>query len=197
MRRQAIQSEIWFGSEFLKKGILENHPMNDLLERMDREFEKLHSKTGRPSIPPNRLLWTCLVQMFYLGHGDRQQVELFNLNLLIRYLVDSNIARAVWDHSAFSPNRDHLMAEVLILNFLGRLIPVAKGYSLLSDEYFSINGTLVEARAPYKKFRHKYSVQNDFREQADGSRDTKVDVNDITRFSRVIRYFPKIGHLLR
>jgi transposase len=197
MRRLAIQSEIWFICEFLKKGALENRPMNDLLESMDREFEKLPSKTGRPSIPPKLLLWICLVHMFYLGHGDRQQLELLNFNLLIRCLIDRNMARAVWDYSSFSPNRDHLMVEVLILNFFGRLIPVAKDYSLLSDEYFSINGTLVEARAPHKKFRHKYSVQYDFREQADGSRDTKGDVNNITRFSRVIRYFSKIGHLLR
>jgi transposase len=199
MRRQDIQSEAWFICEFLKKRVLGNRPMNDLLKIRESEFEKLHSKTDRPFIPPNRLLWACLVQMFYTGHGDRQQLELLNFNLLIRCLIDRYMVKAVWDHSVFSPNRDHLMAEALalILNFFGRLIPVAKGYALLSDEHFSINSTLVEARAPNKKFRHIYTVfkmTSVIRPMvADILKWTLMTLHD---FRESLDVFPKPGHLL-
>jgi transposase len=182
MRGQDIQQEEWFSYKTLEERVPDDHPLrlvrlltNGLLKSMDGEFEKLYSCTGRPSIPPERLLRACLLQIFYTVRSERQLMEQLDFNLLFRWFVGLNMDEAVWDHSTFSQNRDRLLTEVLTRDFFSRVVAVAEGYGLLSDEHFSVDGTLIEAWASQKSFRPKDEVENQDKGQSGGGRDPEVD----------------------
>lgn len=180
MRGQDIRQADWFSYKTLEERVPEGHPLrlvrlltNAVLETMDGEFEKLYSRTGRPSIPPERLLRGCLLQIFYTVRSERQLMEQLDFNLLFRWFVGLNMDEAVWDHSTFSQNRDRLLTEALARDFFSRVVAVAEGYGLMSDEHFSVDGTLVEAWASQKSFRPKESDGDGG--QAGGGRDVEVD----------------------
>lgn len=127
-------------------------PMVDsVLKEMSPWFSKLYSKTGRPSIPPERLLRASLLQVFYSIRSERQMMEQLDYNLLFRWFVGLDLNDAVWDHSSFSKNRERLLNEKLAEGFFERVLKRAEG--LISDEHFSVDGTLIEAWASHKSFR--------------------------------------------
>src|SRR4051794_22893961 len=129
--------------------------VNDVLVSLDAEFERLYEGTGRQSVAPERLLRASLLQAFYSVRSERQLMEQINYNLLFRWFVGLGIDDAVWDHSTFSKNRDRLLDADVAAKFLEAVLQHPKVKRFLSDDHFSVDGTLVEAWASLKSFRAK------------------------------------------
>jgi transposase len=129
--------------------------VNEVLDALDTEFEVLYEGTGRQSVAPERLLRASLLQAFYSVRSERQLMEQINYNLLFRWFVGLGIDDAVWDHSTFSKNRERLLGADVAAKFLAAVLRHPKVPRFLSDEHFSVDGTLVEAWASLKSFRAK------------------------------------------
>jgi transposase len=145
-----------------------NHPMRGIremadvaLEALSGEFDRLYSRVGRPSIPPEHLLRALLLQYFYGIRSERLLMEQLDYNLLFRWFVGLNIDDEVWDASTFSKNRDRLLEGDIAQQFLQAVLDQAREKGLTSDEHFSIDGTLVEAWASQKSFRPKGGDKGD------------------------------------
>ena len=138
------------------------HPMRGIREMADvalkalsRDFDRLYSKVGRPSIPPEHLLRALLLQYFYGVRSERLLMEQLDYNLLFRWFVGLSMDDEVWDASTFSKNRDRLLEGEIAQRFLQAVLDQATAKGLTSDEHFSIDGTLVEAWASQKSFKPK------------------------------------------
>ena len=129
--------------------------VNEVLASLDAEFAKLYEATGRESVAPERLLRASLLQAFYSVRSERQLMEQLDYNLLFRWFVGLGVDDAVWDHSTFSKNRDRLLDADVAAKFLEAVLRHPKVKRFLSDEHFSVDGTLVEAWASLKSFRAK------------------------------------------
>jgi transposase len=129
--------------------------VNDVLASLDGEFDKLYADTGRGSIPPERLLRSSLLQAFFSIRSERLLMEQLDYNLLYRWFVGLGVDDAVWDHSVFSKNRDRLLEADVAAKFLAAVLAHPQVKPLLSDEHFSVDGTLIEAWASLKSFRAK------------------------------------------
>ena len=127
--------------------------MDDILKEMSPRFAKLYADTGRPSIPPERLLRALLLQILYTVRSERLLMEQLNYNLLFRWFVGMEMDEVVWNHAVFSKNRERLLNEEMAEVFFQRVLERAKPY--LSDEHFTVDGTLIEAWASHKSFRPK------------------------------------------
>src|ERR1700732_1927164 len=127
--------------------------VDGVLKNMSPQFGKLYSKVGRPSIPPERLLRALLLQVFYSVRSERLLMEQLNYNLLFRWFVGLEIDDPVWNHAVFSKNRDRLLNQDLAQRFFAHVKEQAAG--LMSDEHFTVDGTLIEAWAGQKSFRRK------------------------------------------
>lgn len=126
-----------------------------LLATMTAEFEAVYSRNGRPSVPPEVLLKALLLQILFSIRSERLLVEAIDYNLLYRWFVGLNLEDKVWDHSTFSANRERLFNEDLARIFFERVKRTANWAKLTSDEHFSVDGTLIEAWASHKSFKHK------------------------------------------
>jgi transposase len=124
-----------------------------VLVGMAKDFDGLYSQVGRPSIAPERLLRALLLQVFYSVRSERLLMEQLNYNLLFRWFVGLEIDDAVWNHAVFSKNRDRLLNQDLAQKFFAQVKQQATG--LMSDEHFTVDGTLIEAWAGQKSFRRK------------------------------------------
>jgi transposase len=129
--------------------------VDEVLEVLSPEFEGLYAKVGRPSIPPEKLLRALLLQAFYSIRSERQLMEQLDYNLLFRWFVGLSMDAAVWDATVFTKNRDRLLEGEVATKFLAAVVAQARGRDLLSDEHFSVDGTLIEAWASLKSFRPK------------------------------------------
>ena len=145
-----------------------DHPLRRIREMADvalkalyRDFERLYSKVGRPSIPPERLLRALLLQYFYGIRSERLLMEQLDYNLLFRWFVGLSMDDKVWDASTFSKNRDRLLQGDVAQRFLGAILDQAREKGLVSDEHFSIDGTLIQAWAGQKSFRAKDGSDDD------------------------------------
>ena len=145
----------------LEDRIPADHPLRGVrklvdavLAGMSKDFEGLYSKVGRPSIPPERLLRALLLQVFYSVRSERLLMEQLNYNLLFRWFVGLEIDDPVWNHAVFSKNRDRWLNQDLAQRFFARVKAQAAG--LMSDEHFTVDGTLIEAWAGQKSFRRKH-----------------------------------------
>ncbi|MHB8756202.1 MAG: IS5 family transposase [Candidatus Acidiferrales bacterium] len=127
--------------------------MDDILKQMSPRLAKLYADTGRPSIAPERLLRALLLQILYTVRSERLLMEQLNYNLLFRWFVGLDMDEAVWNHAVFSKNRERLLNEEVAEVFFQRVLERAKPY--LSDEHFTVDGTLLEAWASHKSFRSK------------------------------------------
>lgn len=127
--------------------------VNDGLASLDAEFDKLYADIGRDSIPPERLLRAALLQAFFSIRSERLLMEQLDYNLLYRWFVGLGVDDAVWDHSVFSKNRDRLLEADVAAKFLAAVLAHPKVKPLLSDEHFSVDGTLIEAWASMKSLR--------------------------------------------
>jgi transposase len=155
--------------------------VNAALAELDAEFEALYAPIGRPSIPPEKLLRSSLLQAFYTIRSERQLMERLNFDLLFRWFVGLGIDDEVWDHSVFSKNRDRLLEAEISAKFLAAILTQPEVKRLLSNDHFSVDGTLVQAWASLKSFKAK----NDDEEPppADG-RNEEVDFRGEKRSNR-------------
>lgn len=128
---------------------------DEALEVLSPEFEGLYAKVGRPSIPPEKLLRALLLQAFYSIRSERQLMEQLDYNLLFRWFVGLSMDAPVWDATVFTKNRERLLAGEVAAKFLGAVVAQARSRGLLSEEHFSVDGTLIEAWASLKSFRPK------------------------------------------
>jgi transposase len=127
--------------------------VDDILRDMSREFEGLYAQVGRPSIPPERLLRAQLLQIFYSIRSERLLMEQLDYNLLFRWFVGMDLDEPVWVPTVFSKNRDRLLNQEVARSFFRRVIERAAGW--MSDEHFTVDGTLIEAWASQKSFQRK------------------------------------------
>ena len=124
-----------------------------VLAEMSPEFDALYAEGGRRSIPPERLLRALLLQVFYSIRSERVLIEQLDYNLLFRWFVGLAIDDRVWNHAVFSKNRDRLLNQEMARSFFARIKQQAAG--LMSDDHFTVDGTLIEAWASHKSFRRK------------------------------------------
>ena len=127
--------------------------VDEVLRSMSRQFDKLYAETGRKSIPPERLLRALLLQIFYSVRSERMLMEQLHYNLLFRWFVGLEMDEPVWNHAVFSKNRDRLLNQDIARSFFERVLRQAEGH--LSDEHFTVDGTLIEAWASQKSFQKK------------------------------------------
>lgn len=129
--------------------------VDEALEVLSPEFERLYSRLGRPSIPPEKLLRALLLQAFYAIRSERQLIEQLDYNLLFRWFVGLSMDAPVWDATVYSKNRDRLIEGDVAARFLQALMQSGRVKTLLSDDHFSVDGTLIDAWASMKSFRPK------------------------------------------
>jgi transposase len=125
------------------------------LERMDAEFDKLYSDTGRPSIAPERLLRATLLMILYSIRSERQLMEQMNYNLLFRWFVGLEMDDAVCDVTVFTKNRERLIEGEVSQKLLESVLVEARAHELLSEEHFTVDGTLIQAWASARSFKEK------------------------------------------
>ena len=125
------------------------------LRRLWSDFEKLYSHTGRPSIPPERLLRALLLQVLYSIRSERMLMEQLDYNLLFRWFVGLSMDDRIWDPTVFTKNRDRLLRGQIAVLFFEQVLAEARERGLTSDEHFTVDGTLVEAWASLKSFKRK------------------------------------------
>jgi transposase len=143
-----------------EKRVPATHPLRqvralvrDVLAGMSRSFAVLYANEGRPSIPPEQLLSALLLQVFYGIRSERQLMEQLDYNLLYRWFVGLSPDDPVWDPTTFTKNRERLRHGDVFRKFMTRLLNHPQVKPLLSDEHFSVDGTLIEAWASQKSFR--------------------------------------------
>lgn len=128
---------------------------NRALGRLDRKFRKLYSRTGRPSVPPEKLLRALLLQVLYSIRSERMLMEQLEYNLLFRWFVGLEMDDRVWDVTVFTKNRNRLLDGEIAETFFQAVLDEARDAGLLSDEHFTVDGTMIEAWAGQKSFRPK------------------------------------------
>lgn len=143
-----------------ERRIPKDHPLrairalvDDVLCDMSREFDRLYATTGRPSIPPERLLRAQLLQIFYSIRSERLLMEQLDYNLLFRWFVGMDMDEPIWAPTVFTKNRDRLLNQEIARSFFRRV--VERAASWMSDEHFTVDGTLIEAWASQKSFQRK------------------------------------------
>jgi transposase len=124
-----------------------------ILQRLSRVFSRMYSRVGRPSIPPEKLLRALLLQVLYTIRSERMLMEQLNYNLLFRWFVGLNMDDEVWDVTVFTKNRERLLKAKVARRFFQRVAEEARGLNLMSDEHFTVDGTLLEACASLKSFK--------------------------------------------
>jgi len=135
--------------------------VDDVLAAMSRRLTGLYAREGRPSIPPEQLMAALILQALYGVRSERMLMEQLNYNLLFRWFVGLSPDDSVWDASTFSKNRERLLAGDVFQHFLAALLAHPKVAPLLSDEHFSVDGTLIEAWASHKSFKPKGGSDGD------------------------------------
>jgi transposase len=152
----------------LEKRVRKDHPLrpiremaNTALAVLSGDFAALYSGMGRPSIPPEKLLRAMLLQAFYSIRSERQLMERLEFDLLFRWFVGLGVDDPAWDHSTFSKNRDRLLEGDIAAKFLSAVLAQPRVKRLLSNEHFSVDGTLIEAWASMKSFKPKGAKGDD------------------------------------
>jgi transposase len=125
------------------------------LANMSERFDGMYAKTGRPSIPPEKLLRAQLIQMLYSVRSERLLMEEIDYSMLFRWFVGMNLDEPVWDVTVFTKNRDRLLEGDVAREFLCEVVEQARKRNLTSDEHFTVDGTLIEAWASLKSFQRK------------------------------------------
>ena len=129
--------------------------VNAALLELSPDFEALYARLGRPSIPPEKLLRALLLQAFYSVRSERQLMEQLDYNLLFRWFVGLALDAPIWDVTVFTKNRDRLVEGEVAAKFMAAVLNRPRVRELLSDDHFSVDGTLIEAWASMKSFRSK------------------------------------------
>ena len=146
----------------LERRIPSDHPLRPLramgdtiLGELSPQFDQLYSKVGRPSIPPEHLLRALLLQVLYSVRSERLLMEQLDYNLLFRWFVGLAMDDPIWDATVFTKNRERLLRGDIARAFFERVRAQAEQRGLLSDEHFTVDGTLIDAWASLKSFQRK------------------------------------------
>ena len=127
--------------------------VNAALDRLSAEFDAIYAEAGRPSVPPERLLRALRLQAFFSVRSERQLMEQLAYNMMFRWFVGLSMDAPVWDVTVFTKNRDRLLGGDIARKFLAEVVADPKIRPLLSDEHFSVDGTMIDAFASMKSFR--------------------------------------------
>jgi transposase len=162
MRGPDERQAILFSYRSIEDRIPADHPLrvmrrlvDPLLVDLSPRFQELYSRIGRPSIPPEQLLRALLLQLCYTIRSERQLIEQLDYNLLYRWFVGLTPDDEVWVPTVFTKNRDRLLDGNIAEAFFNQVLALANQHALLSDEHFTVDGTLLEAWASHKSFRPK------------------------------------------
>jgi transposase len=160
MRGDDQQPDSMFSYVSPEQRVPKDHPLrairelvDEILRGLSRDFDALYARVGRPSIPPERLLRAQLLQVFYSIRSERLLMEQLDYNILFRWFVGLAMDEPIWDATVFTKNRDRLLNQDLAREFLRRVVARATPY--MSDEHFTVDGTLIEAWASQKSFQRK------------------------------------------
>src|SRR5438874_5670284 len=162
MRGWDARSDALFSYVSCEARVPKDHPLRPIRQIVDEalgalspEFENHSPRFGRPSIPPDRLLRALQLQAFYSVRSDRQLMEQLDYNLLFRWFVGLSTDAQVWDETVFTKNRERLIEGDIARKFMAAVLNQGSVKALLSDDHFSVDGTLIEAWASMKSFRPK------------------------------------------
>jgi len=168
MRGDDPKQEAMFSYVSPEQRVPQDHPLrpvremvDTILKEMSGRFARLYSERGRPSIAPERLLRALLLQIFYSVRSERLLMEQLDYNLLFRWFVGLSMDAPVWDATVFSKNRDRLIEGEIAAKFLAAVLSQPRVRALLSDEHFSVDGTLIDAWASMKSFRPREGSDDD------------------------------------
>ncbi len=162
MRGQDTQQSTMFSYLSPEQRVPADHPLRRIrpmvdlaLKALSPTFDEMYSAFGRPSIAPEKLLKALLLQVLYTIRSERMLMEQLGYNLLFRWFVGLNMDESVWVPTVYSKNRDRLLEVDIAEKFFIQVLDQARAADLLSDEHFSVDGTLIEAWASQKSFQRK------------------------------------------
>src|SRR5258707_1541542 len=162
MRGEDEKQSAMFSYVTLEQRIPPEHPLRIIrgmtdraLERMSGKFDEVYSSTGRPSIAPERLVRGLLLQVLYSVRSERQLIEQLDYNLLFRWFVGLDMDDEVWDVTVFTKNRERLINGRVSQELLEAVLVEAGENNLLSEEHFTVDGTLIQAWAAARSFEEK------------------------------------------
>ena len=162
MRGEDIHQDHLYSYVSPEQRVPADHPLrpirrmaNIVLERLSPQLDALYSAVGRPSIPPEKLLRALLLRVLYTLRSERLLMEELDYNLLFRWFVGLNMDDPVWDATVYCKNRERLLQGDVAEAFFKEVLKLAEERQLLSDEHFTVDGTLIEAWASLKSFKKK------------------------------------------
>ena len=160
MRGEDVQQHAMYSYLSPEQRVPANHPLRAIreitdrvLKELSRVFGQMYARLGRPSIPPEKLLRALLLQILYTIKSERMLMEQLNYNLLFRWFVGLNMDEEVWDVTVFTKNRERLLKADVAQKFFQLVVKEAQALNLMSDEHFTVDGTLMEACASLKSFK--------------------------------------------
>lgn len=178
MRGSDCQQQMMFSYISPEARVPKDHPLrpiqamaNMALKELSPIFKELYSRIGRRSIAPEKLLRSLLLQILYSIRSERMLVEQLEYNLLFRWFVGLSMDEPIWNHSTYSKNRDRILDTDIAVVFLRQITRQAEEAGLLSDEHFTVDGSLIEAWASLKSFRPRNTDSSD----KGGGRNPEVD----------------------
>ncbi len=167
MRGFKEQSDALFVYVSPESFVPKDHPLRPIrqmvdaaLENLSPVFNQMYSHTGRPSIPPERLLKSMLLQVLYSIPSNVKLVEQIHFSILFRWFLGLTLDEPIWDHSSFSTNQERLIETDVATRFLAEVLEQAKRKKILSKDHFSVDGTLIQAWASLKSFKPKDDDQD-------------------------------------
>src|SRR5207237_5819508 len=162
MRGRDTQQSAMFSYLSAEERVPSSHPLravrqvaDKVLAELSKLFARMYSQIGRPSVPPEKLLRALLLQVLYTVRSERMLMEQLNYNLLFRWFVGLNLDEEVWDVTVFTKNRDRLLEAEVAKEFFGLVVAEAQALNLMSDEHFTVDGTLLEACASQKRLQNR------------------------------------------
>jgi transposase len=162
MRGEDKQQGGVFSYRTAEERVPADHPLRPMRRMVDEalrglspRFARMYAKRGRPSIAPEKLLRALLLQVLYTIRSERQLMEQLDYNILYRWFVGLDMDDAVWDVTVFTKNRERLLKSQVAEGFFEQVLKQARSQQLLSDDHFTVDGTLIEAWAGQKSFQRK------------------------------------------
>src|ERR1700727_2240505 len=159
MRGDEGQQDVMFSYVKLERRVPSEHPLRAIramadmaLRELDGHFAGLYARGGRPSIAPEKLIRAQLLQVLYSVRSERQLMEQMDYNLLFRWFVGLNIDDPIWDVTVFTKNRERLIEGEVAERMLLAVVEQARAHQLLSEEHFTVDGTLIQAWASRRSF---------------------------------------------
>jgi transposase len=166
VRGEDVQQHAMYSYLSPEERVPANHPLRAIrqitdrvLKELSRLFARMYARLGRPSIPPEKLLRALLLQILYTIRSERMLMEELNYNLLFRWFVGLNMDEEVWDVTVFTKNRERLLKADVASRFFQLVVQEAQALDLMSDEHFTVDGTLMEACASLKSFKKMDETQ--------------------------------------